>query len=277
MTKRLIRQAGRVALEIHDRDYEIVMKKDDAGPVTEADFALDRIIVKKLMETFPGDTIVCEESGMSCGSSGGSSGRRGKSGASHRIWWIDPIDGTKEFIRKNGEWCVMIGLTIRGRPRLGLIYEPIQDRLYYGIPGQGAFVQKGGGRPRRIRVNEIRSLSEATGLGSRSHPNPNIEEFMKKSGMKHYLPVGSMGLKLAQIAEGRADVYLNFSRFTYFWDLCAGDAILQAAGGVLLTFQGKRIHYFLEPLKVPEPIASFTRLLRKPILNLLRHGAPFYT
>jgi len=225
----IARQAGRVLLRHYNGDLDV----DDKGgePVTAADRESNRLIVERLKQEFPEDPIVAEESGYMPGGSG-----------SDRTWVVDPLDGTKEFIARNGEFCLMIGLVSNGRPSLGVVYRPTDDLLYRGGPRLGAErVQRG--KVRRLRVSSVSDPAAMRLVMSRSHRDERFGRMMAELGIEEPRISGSVGLKAGLVAEGTCDLYLHPSRGTKLWDTAAPEAILGGAGGRMTDFDGQPLRY----------------------------------
>jgi 3'(2'), 5'-bisphosphate nucleotidase len=165
------------------------------------------------------------------------------------FWLVDPLDGTKEFIKRNGEFTVNIALIEEGVPVLGVVYVPAQDKLYCGVAGEGAFVRQGDERPVPIQVRRADPETGLTVVMSRSHPSPELDNFLEKIKVADCLPVGS-SLKLCVVAEGRADLYPRLGP-TMEWDTAAGQAVVEAAGGRVLTPEGVPLRYNKESLLNP--------------------------
>nr|WP_291315705.1 3'(2'),5'-bisphosphate nucleotidase CysQ [Desulfuromonas sp.] len=158
-----------------------------------------------------------------------------------RFWLVDPLDGTKEFIKRNGEFTVNIALVEGNAPVLGVVYVPAQDKLYYGRVGEGALTRKGQESPLRIQVRPEAPEEGQTVVMSRSHPSPELEDYLKSIKVAEALPVGS-SLKLCVVAEGRADLYPRLGP-TMEWDTGAGQAVVESAGGRVLDPAGARLEY----------------------------------
>jgi 3'(2'), 5'-bisphosphate nucleotidase len=226
----LVRHAGRILLEIYATDFDVDFKSA-SDPVTEADRRADAFLVRGLCERFPDDGIVAEESA-----------EHGAAERSKRCWFVDPLDGTKEFIAKNGEFSIMLGLAIDGEARLGAVYQPVGDKLYRGVVGQGAELVHAGQRS-TLRVSQC---AEPAALGlvvSRSHRPPLTNALVARLGIARESPSGSVGIKVGLIAEQRADLYVHLSGRSSKWDACAPDAILRAAGGRFGDLFGANIDY----------------------------------
>jgi 3'(2'), 5'-bisphosphate nucleotidase len=226
----LAREAGRLLMAIYARDFAVDYKgKND--PVTEADRVANAYIVGELQRRFPEDAIIAEESV-----------ERGGALERARCWFVDPLDGTKEFIAKNGEFSVMIGLAIAGSSRLGVVYQPSLDKLYRGVVGGGATLEEGG----QLRTLAVSGESDPARLRlvvSRSHRPQSIERIMQRLGATQEMPSGSVGVKVGLIAEQRADLYVHVSDKSSLWDACAPEAILHAAGGRFTDVGGTAIQY----------------------------------
>lgn len=228
--KSLARDAGIAILDVYGSDFA-VSRKDDASPVTEADLRAEAIILAGLRRIAPDIPVVSEEA-MAAGAEVDVSGGR--------FWLVDPLDGTKEFVKRNGEFTVNIGLVWDGQPRLGVLYAPVLDRLFAGTP-EGATLEEQGKPPRSIACR-IPPRQGLTVLSSRSHPDPaQFEAFIRPFHVAEIRNSGS-SLKFALIAAGEADLYPRFGR-TMEWDIAAAHAILNAAGGCLSLPDGTPLTY----------------------------------
>ncbi len=228
--KSLARDAGRAILDVYRGDFAVT-RKDDASPVTEADLRAEAIILAGLGKIAPDIPVVSEEA-MSAGAEVDVSGGR--------FWLVDPLDGTKEFVKRNGEFTVNIGLIWEGRPRLGVLYAPVLDRLFAATP-EGATLEENGEPPRRIACRRTPGRG-LTVLSSRSHRDPaQFDSFVQPFHVAEIRHSGS-SLKFALIAAGEADLYPRFGR-TMEWDTAAAHAILDAAGGCLSLPDGRPLTY----------------------------------
>ncbi len=255
----LAARAADIALEVYAREFT-ADEKADRSPVTEADRRINEFLVDALLEAFPGDRVIGEESEFD-----------GTIDA-HRVWFVDPIDGTKDFIKKNGEWSVMIGLAIDGVASLGVVTEPTRERSFWAIAGEGAWLRTAEG-DRRVHVNTTSDAAAATVVGSRSHPDPRIERVVARLGVGNSYPHGSVGCKLAHIAEGRADMYFNFSGKCSMWDTCGPEVIIREAGGDLVGFDGARIHYGGASTGVEQPFVAVAGVWMDRVLEVTRSMA----
>jgi 3'(2'), 5'-bisphosphate nucleotidase len=197
-------------------------EKLDGSPVTIADRHAELIILERLARAFPDIPVLAEEEACA--------GRIPELGT--RFFCVDPLDGTKGFVGRTGEFTVNIALIEASEPVAGVIYAPDPKLLYYGARGEGAFRGVGRAEPEPIQVRP-RPSSRLTGVGSRNHHAAGSEERNARLGIVDYLPSGS-SLKFCVLAEGAADVYPRYGR-TMEWDTAAGQAILEAAGGRVLA------------------------------------------
>ena len=225
--------AGAEILRIYATDFSVT-DKSDASPVTEADQRAEAIILENLKRLAPNIPIVAEEEAAA--------GRVPSTAT--RFFLVDPLDGTKEFISRNGEFTVNIALIENGEPVRGAVYAPALGRLYWGARGEGAFMadiadgQPGKARPIRVRKAPSEGLSA---VGSRSHGGEETQAYLKAFEIADFVAAGS-SLKLCLLAEGKADIYPRMGR-TMEWDIAAGDAILRAAGGRVETLDGQPLLY----------------------------------
>ena len=216
----IARQAGEVILQVYATDF-LVRGKDDASPVTEADERAEAVILAALAALTPGTPVVAEES-VAAGRVP-DIGRRGG-----RFWLVDPLDGTKEFISRNGEFTVNIALIEGGEPVLGVVLAPALGRLFAGSRSTGAYVQDQSGC-RKIRCRPVPEAG-LTVVASRSHGDAAaLDALLAGHKVAHRVAAGS-SLKLCLVATGEADLYPRLGR-TMEWDIAAGHAALAAAGG----------------------------------------------
>lgn len=218
-------------MEIYETDFE-VMGKADSSPVTLADQQAEQIMVPMLKELLPGVPVVAEEA-----VAGGEAPQVRDS-----FWLVDPLDGTKEFINRNGEFTVNVALIQNGIAVLGVVYAPAQGRLFAGAVGYCAFVDQSAGRS-DIRCRQAPETG-LTVVASRSHGDAvALDSFLGKEGHKiaKVVSAGS-SLKLCLVAAGEADVYPRLGR-TMEWDIAAGHAVLSAAGGGIRAISGEVLAY----------------------------------
>ncbi|HEX9853473.1 MAG TPA: 3'(2'),5'-bisphosphate nucleotidase CysQ [Woeseiaceae bacterium] len=223
-------EAGKAILAVYETDFD-VERKADTSPLTQADMASNCCIVNKLASVTPDVPIITEEAGLPDFEL-----RR----QWRRYWLIDPLDGTKEFVNRNGEFTVNIALIEDGRPVLGVVHVPVQGKTYVGCAGSGAEVREAGKASRQIRV-AAKTAVPARVVGSRSHRGSSLDAFLDGLGEYEMLPMGS-SLKFCVVAEGRADVYPRLGP-TSEWDTAAAQAVVEQAGGAVLELDGKPLIY----------------------------------
>ncbi len=226
----LVREAGAIVRQYHDQPDQIDWKGED-DPVTAADRAVNEFLVAELQTAYPDFGILAEESRDDL--------RRLEKEA---VWCVDPLDGTKEFIARNGEFSIMVGLAIREVAVLGVVYQPVIDLLYSGIRDEGAWLTTPQGR-RELHVSDIDALSQLRLVVSRSHRNPILDEIKQGLGIQQERISGSVGLKCGLIARADADLYIHPAPGLKEWDTCAPEAILFGAGGRVTDCWGRPFLY----------------------------------
>jgi len=238
----IARNAGQVILAIYQTDFSS-RGKEDASPVTEADEKAEEVITAALRVLTPDIPIVAEEAF--------SAGQIPQVG--DRFWLVDPLDGTKEFINRNGEFTVNIALIENGKPTLGVVLAPALGRLFAGHVGHGAFLEDEGGR-RSIRCRAV-PAEGLTVVASRSHGDAAaLDHFLAGRKVAALANAGS-SLKLCLVAAGEADLYPRLGR-TMEWDIAAGHAVLAAAGGRVETLAGAELAYGKPGFDNPHFVAS---------------------
>lgn len=228
--------AGQLALGYHGTGVTVEHKAGDE-PVTRADREASELILARLGDAFPGDILISEEAP--------DDPRRLHGGV--RVWYVDPIDGTRDFIRGLAGFAVMIGLVVDARPRLGVVYQPIGDRLFFAAPGVGARMRSQEGE-RRLHCSAIADPAEIRLVASKSHRSKEIDQVKSALGIVDEMNIGSVGLKLGLIALAERDLYVNPSSKSKAWDTCAPEAILAEAGGRMTDLYGAPLHYNQENL-----------------------------
>ena len=225
----IARTAGQAILEVYQQDFS-VEHKEDSSPLTAADLASHRAIVQGLVELDPETPILSEE---------GAESPFATRSQWMRYWLIDPLDGTREFVKRNGEFTVNIALIENGIPTVGVVHIPVSGISYVGQSGRGAWKVDADNQPSPIRVSAPvhRPVRVA---GSRSHAGDSLKRFLERLGEHQIVSMGS-SLKLCLVAEGAADVYPRLGP-TSEWDTAAAQAVVEAAGGMVTDTQ-------LEPLR----------------------------
>lgn len=223
-------QAGKVIMEVYDEGFS-VEEKPDHTPVTEADMAANKVIESKLKELTPHLPILTEEDSPP-------SFEQRKTWP--RYWLVDPLDGTREFIKRNGEFTVNIALIDGDESVMGVVYAPVIGVLYYAAKGQGAFKQASTNEPKAISVREKCSGKTVVACG-RSQPTEEMQNFIKNLGEHEIIRVGS-ALKTCLVAEGKADIYARLGP-TCEWDTAAAHCVLEEAGGAITDTNMQRLRY----------------------------------
>ncbi len=210
--------AGEAILQIYHKDFS-VYEKDDKSPLTEADLAAHKIIVEGLQKLTPELPVLSEESARIPFET-----RNNWSS----YWLVDPLDGTREFVKRNGEFTVNIALIESGRPVIGIVHVPVSGETYYGRSNEGAWKQGRDGSSKTISAVTQRR-SPARVAGSRSHAGDSLQHFLDQLGAHEIVSMGS-SLKLCLVADGTADIYPRLGP-TSEWDTAAAQAVVEAAGG----------------------------------------------
>jgi len=227
---KLAREAGKAILEVYETDFE-VEEKADASPLTLADRRSHQIISAGLQSRYPAIPVLSEE------------GREVPYAIRREwpaFWLVDPLDGTKEFVKKNGEFTINIALIEGTVPTMGVIYLPVPDRLYLADLRRGCWEQRGGSS-RRLAMGQGPSASPPRVVKSRSHPSPDLETLLEALPAYESVSRGS-ALKFCALAAGEADCYPRLGP-TWEWDTAAGQAIVTAAGGVMVSLDGAPFTY----------------------------------
>lgn len=239
----IAREAAAVVMRIYNSEQLNVQIKQDNSPVTAADLAANDSIIRGLHRLTPTIPIVSEESLIP----------DAERLASSEIWLVDPVDGTKEFIKHNGQFTVNIALIRDGTPALGVVAVPAQDMLFYGAADCGAWRQIGTEAPLQLHVQPNRSQPIVAVSGS--HPSTITDQWMQLHGLTRTQALGS-SLKICYIADHTIDVYPRFTPM-FEWDIAAGDAVLRAAGGSLTVYpSGEPMAYNKPSLATPFYIAG---------------------
>ena len=231
----LARAAGAVLLRHYHSPFLVEQKVNalhEMEEVTAADREANDLIVQRLSEEFPDDGILAEESK--------DTDRRL---AKERVWMIDPMDGTKNFVQRDGDFAVQIGLTVSGESVLGAVFQPVRDLLYYAVKGCGAWIKSGNQNSERMSVSSKANPHEMILASSRSHRSPRMERVVNLFGFKQEVRRGSVGVKIGLITEQQADLYLQLSPSAKQWDTCGPEIILREAGGRLTDLFGQPLRY----------------------------------
>ena len=231
----LARTAGMILLQHYHSPFLVEQKVNalrELEEVTAADREANELIVRRLAVEFPDDGILAEESA--------DTERRLEK---DRVWMIDPMDGTKNFIRRDGDFAVQIGLAVNGESVAGVVYQPVRDVLYRAARETGSWIEAPGKDATRMSVSGLVAPQEMVLASSRSHRSPRMERVVSSFGFKDEVRRGSVGVKIGLITEQQADLYLHLSPSTKQWDTCAPEIILTEAGGRLTDLFGQTLRY----------------------------------
>lgn len=229
LSKTLAKQAGDAIIDIYRQDFDVELK-DDNSPLTKADKAANDLILAGLKSEFHDAAFLSEEE---------------KDDLSRRnnpyCFIIDPLDGTKEFVKKNGEFTVNIALVKDGNPVMGVVYVPVTGALYYGLKGKGAFLEDKGGKAASLHVSD--KTERLNLVASKSHRSEKLDALVEANADKiaEMVSYGS-SLKGCMVAAGYADIYYRFG-LTCEWDTCAMQAVVECAGGVMLQMDKTPMTY----------------------------------
>jgi 3'(2'), 5'-bisphosphate nucleotidase len=237
-----------------------------ANITTDTDRQSQHLILEHLHKAFPDDGLCAEETTETLA-------RARRSGP--RLWMVDPIDGTRGFARKNGEFAVMVAFLDSGRPAVGVVTEPARQRLTYAVAGAGCWRRDTGStNPQACRVSSVSQLAQAIVTQSHSRnpnqPSPQLQAIGPSRVMETY----SAGIKLAQVARGEADLYLNTYDSCYDWDICAGQLLVEEAGGRVTSLLGQAPRYGLPNSLQPNGLLASNGLLHELALAALREVDP---
>jgi 3'(2'), 5'-bisphosphate nucleotidase len=233
---KIAREAAALVRGYHGKKMVIEAKAGNE-PVTEADRAANALIVERLAAAFPKDTILSEEIPDT-------GARLGRS----RIWMVDPIDGTSDFILGDTGFVVMIGLCIDGRPMVGAVAHPLSEKVYAGVVGVGAWVEDAAGARTALHTSAIERSPGIRLVASKTHRTPRVDKIKKALQIEDEINVGSVGLKIGLVTEATRDLYVYTGGRTKIWDTCGPEAVLTAAGGKMTDVDGNPLVYDREDL-----------------------------
>lgn len=259
----LARAASERVMAVYATPFTVEMKGPN-DPVTRADREANAIICEGLAAAFPDDGLLAEESVPDSVQAIAAQVRKG------RVWFVDPLDGTREFADRNGEFAVMIGLAIGGLAKLGVVILPTTGEALAGfIAADGtrvAFRENASGERSPLVVSSVIDPRQATMMISRSHRPKIVEPVASQLGITKLVPCGSVGVKVARVATGEADLYVHGGRGAKRWDSCAPEAILDAAGGRFTDIEGDPIDYASTDLALDNGIVASNGALHDVVL-----------
>jgi 3'(2'), 5'-bisphosphate nucleotidase len=251
------REAGALILRYFGTNITVDAKAGNE-PVTRADREASELILDVLATAFPADILISEEAADDA-----------RRLTADRVWFIDPLDGTRDFIHGRKGFAVMIGLCLGGRPRLGVVYQPHGDRLYSAAPDVGTWVVDVAGR-RRLHASKIADLDNLRLVASASHRTPEIDAVKAALGIADEMNIGSVGLKLGLIALGERDLYVNPSSKSSAWDTCAPEALLVEAGGRITDLAGAPLVYDHPELRNERGLLASNGVIHDQVVAKLR-------
>jgi len=257
VARRLAREAGILAMKYRDGELDVELKDGDE-PVTVADHKSSEHIVRGLEAAFPDDVVISEETADDL-----------RRLTARRVWYIDPIDGTKDFIRGNDGFSVMIGLTLEHRPVAGVVYAPTSDRMFCG-DSQRTWLEIAGQDDRTLTVSDVADPAGIRLVASKSHRSKKIDKVKSALGINNEFNIGSVGLKLSLIALGERDLYVNPSPHCKYWDTCAPEVLLEGAGGKLTDVHGDPLRYDLEDVGRPRGLIASNGKVHDAVLERMR-------
>lgn len=260
---RIARLAARRVSDVYVTDFAVELKAP-GDPVTRADRESSDVICASLAASFPGDAILSEEAVPS------SPAEVARVVSSPRVWFVDPLDGTREFTERIGEFAVMIGLAVAGRAALGVVTMPALGETIAGRVGASAFAQDAEGRRRPLTVSKVSDPRQSTLFVSRSHRPPLIGSLIELLGIGRVVPSGSVGVKIARLVLGQADLYVHDGGGAKLWDTCGPEAILTASGGRFSDLGGSPIDYASADLVLRRGIVATNGLLHDAVLSACR-------
>ncbi|MFP4423887.1 MAG: 3'(2'),5'-bisphosphate nucleotidase CysQ [Candidatus Woesearchaeota archaeon] len=244
----VVKSAGKHIMQFYEQEIQ-VSYKDDKSPVTKADIEAEEILKEGLAHFNFG--CICEETPEDY--------------LEHDyVWVIDPLDGTKDFVEKTGEFAVMVGLLYKNKPILGVVYAPALDKLYTAKKGEGAFLN---GKP--IQVSTIKDLRQFRVVTSKFHFDKKDQSCIDRLNVLSVKKVGSAGVKVGLVAEGKAELYFNRHDFMGKWDCCAPQVILEEAGGAVYDINGAPLSYESEKRNMPTGIIATNNTNKEQILRIL--------
>ncbi len=254
----LAREAGEWIVDVYRHGFTVEHKGSD-GPVTEADRGADRLIVAGLRREFPADAILSEESPDDL------------SRLEHaRLWLVDPLDGTRQFVAGIDEFAVMIGLAVEGQGVLGVVHLPIEDRTVYAARGLGAFELRGGSPPRRLSLPEEAQTDPGPVVAlSRMNASSRTLRVAQELGAQLSIPSGSVGRKALLVATGEADAYFSLAGHSRHWDACAPQVIVEEAGGIFTDTRGEPLVYNTEDTRNADGLLACRAGLHRRVIETI--------
>ncbi|MGK3966895.1 3'(2'),5'-bisphosphate nucleotidase CysQ [Sorangium sp. So ce118] len=264
---RIARAAAAIVMDVYATPFTVEMK-GPGDPVTRADREANALICSALEAAFPGEAILAEESVPAAD-------ELAARFRQERVFFVDPLDGTREFADRNGEFAVMIGLSVRGRAALGVVVMPTTGEALAGRADADsdagfAFLEAKDGSRRPLRVSSVGAPADAALIVSRSHRPKELEPLVARLGITRVVPCGSVGVKIARIATAEVDLYIHGGGGAKLWDSCAPEAVLRGAGGRFTDLSGSPIDYTGPGLKLARGIIASNGALQDAVVAAAR-------
>jgi 3'(2'), 5'-bisphosphate nucleotidase len=254
-------EAAIEVLKVYGHPFSVDFKSP-GDPVTEADRRANELICRRLRRAFPDIPIVAEESPPATWEEA----RRAE-----RVFFVDPVDGTREFVKRTGEFAVMIGLLEGTRPTKGVLHAPAQGTVWAGSVGNGAFRMDSSGKRTQLVPLQSRPLCEAIVVSSKSQKTELNERALRLLAPGEVQPMGSAGLKGAAVADSRADLYIAPGFAGCLWDTCAPEALVRAVGGVFTDAHGDDIDYRAAGVENNRGAVAGARRLHTEVIGRISH------
>ncbi len=256
----ILREAADLINDVYAERFDVEYKAP-GDPVTAADRRANELICHRLAELYPGAPVVAEES---------DAGSYADYRSRPLVFFVDPLDGTREFVRRNGEFVTMLGVLAGERASVGVIVQPTTGEAGIGIPGQGAWRVAKDGQRSPIRVTSTDALAGARLVASRSGDPNRYAAIQRRLGVAAITPLGSAGMKGLAVARGEAEAYVTPEYGGHRWDACALDALVTAAGGRFTDAHGSPIDYRSQSLENDRGLLASNGKLHGQLLDLLR-------
>lgn len=256
----IAKEAGEILKKYHKTNLKVRYKADEFDPVTQADTEADAFLRTIIARQFPGDEILSEEHEARPSSYEG------------RVWMVDPLDGTKDFIAGLDSFSVMIGLLVNHQPTLGVVYLPTLDELFYAEAGKGSY-RVIDGQTHKNHVSSVSNSKDAIHVlrNNVSGEVRALDELIKALPFKGHILEGTIGKKIGLVASGQADAFINTTNKACKWDTLAGHIILAEAGGVISDLEGNPLDYTKPTLNWDKYfVATNTDELRQEIVEVLK-------
>lgn len=261
----IAREAASLVMGVYDTSFAVELKGPN-DPVTRADREANELICQRLAARFPESAIVAEESVPE------DANEVRRLVQHERVFFVDPLDGTREFADHVPEFAVMIGLAIRGRAALGVVVLPVSGEALCGRVGDepSAFLEDASGARRPLRVSVQSDPTKASMMVSRSHRPAIVGPVSERLGVARVVPCGSVGVKVARVMTGEADLYVHGGLGAKHWDTCAPEAILRAAGGCFTDLDGVAMRYDTGNIRVENGLIATNAALFQAVVDAVR-------